>query len=135
LISVSRCDSSTPQHTPLVSCQRTKKDAGPERGKCGRQNLGLSPRALRRGLLALQKGGDPAAGSPTATLLTDFAPVTELTLTLPPLRLAHRFRVPPLPWRDGRCVQGPGTYSRGVADPRLLRFRLHAVELQTAIRT
>src|SRR5467141_3470582 len=55
-------------HT-LVSCQRTKKKKV-ERGKCGRRFRGLSIRALTGGAYsALQKGGDPAAGSPTATLL------------------------------------------------------------------
>src|SRR5256886_11957945 len=69
LLSVSRCDSSTP-HTPLVSCQRAKKKMKVERGKCGRRFRGLSSPALTDGAYsALQKGGDPAAGSPTATLL------------------------------------------------------------------
>ena len=63
----------------------------------------------------LPKGGDPAADSPTATLLR--------------LSPSHRFRLrrfisdfgrPRLPWLDGRCVQGPGTYSPWRADPRLL---------------
>ena len=56
----------------------------------------------------LQKGGVPAAPSGTATLLR--------------LSPSHRFRSrarlaathfkrPRLPWLDGRCVQGPGTYS------------------------
>jgi len=60
---------------------------------------------LRRNL---QKGGVPAAPSGTATLLR--------------LSPSHRFRSrarlaathfkrPRLPWLDGRCVQGPGTYS------------------------
>ncbi len=57
-------------------------------------------------LQILQKGGDPAAPSGTATLLR--------------LSPSHRFRLrrfisdfgrPRLPWLDGRCVQGPGTYS------------------------
>src|ERR687883_328358 len=30
------------------------------------------------------------------------------------------FRPPSLPWCDGRCVQGPGTYSPPCADRRLL---------------
>src|SRR5690606_24867102 len=69
----------------------------------------------------LQKGGDPAAGSPTATLLR--------------LRPSHRTRLRPLPPRrvgprasgapDFHGVTG-GVYKarerihRGVADPRLL---------------
>ena len=40
-----------------------------------------------------------------------------------------------LSWCDGRCVQGPGTYSPRHADPRLLAIPLHVGELQTTIRT
>ena len=57
---------------------------------------------------ALQKGGVPAAPSGTATLLRlspnyQFCPRTLLAVTY--------FRHPRLSWLDGRCVQGPGTYS------------------------
>ena len=57
---------------------------------------------------ALQKGGVPAARSGTATLLRlspshPFRPCPLLAVTA--------FRRPGLPWLDGRCVQGPGTYS------------------------
>jgi len=52
-------------------------------------------------------------------------------LRLHPSRCPHRRRLPPegqpggfwckqLPWCDGRCVQGPGTYSPWRSDPRLL---------------
>ena len=56
----------------------------------------------------LQKGGVPAAPSGTATLLRlspnyQFCPRTLLAVTY--------FRHPRLSWLDGRCVQGPGTYS------------------------
>ena len=56
----------------------------------------------------LQKGGVPAAPSGTATLLRlspshQFYPRPILAVT--------DFRYPRLPWLDGRCVQGPGTYS------------------------
>src|SRR5215213_9090361 len=74
--------------------------------------LGFRP-SRRTAYSRLQKGGDPAAGSPTATLLR-----------LRPSHRARLRRLPPacagwvtdfgrsrLPWRDGRCVQGPGTYS------------------------
>src|ERR1700674_2335868 len=51
----------------------------------------------------------------------DFTPVTNptfagglLTVTLTVFWLSQ------LPWCDGRCVQGPGTYSPRRADPRLL---------------
>lgn len=57
---------------------------------------------------SLQKGGVPAAPSGTATLLRlspnyQFYPRTLLAVTY--------FRYPRLSWLDGRCVQGPGTYS------------------------
>ena len=59
-------------------------------------------------LVLLQKGGIPAAPSGTATLLRlspsyRLYPRTLLTVT--------HFRHFQLPWLDGRCVQGPGTYS------------------------
>ena len=38
----------------------------------------------------------------------DLAPVTGSTLTK---SFTFRFRSTQLPWLDGRCVQGPGTYS------------------------
>src|SRR5882762_6400786 len=43
----------------------------------------------------------------------DFAPVTALAFgRLVPLRGSDTdFGRSQLPWRDGRCVQGPGTYS------------------------
>ena len=55
-----------------------------------------------------QKGGVPAAPSGTATLLRlspnhQFYPRPTLAVTA--------FRHPRLSWLDGRCVQGPGTYS------------------------
>ena len=57
---------------------------------------------------SLQKGGVPAAPSGTATLLRlspnhRFHPRPALAVT--------DFRRPRLSWLDGRCVQGPGTYS------------------------
>ncbi len=56
----------------------------------------------------LQKGGVPATPSGTATLLRLspsrwFNPKQRLAATI--------FRSSQLPWLDGRCVQGPGTYS------------------------
>ena len=37
----------------------------------------------------------------------DLAPVTNFALDV----IANGFGRPQLPWLDGRCVQGPGTYS------------------------
>src|SRR5881396_2561741 len=72
---------------------------------------GLSGRSTLRRYSALQKGGDPAAGSPTATLLR-LRPSHRVDLRrLRPCGSPTGFGSPRLPWRDGRCVQGPGTYS------------------------
>ena len=67
----------------------------------------LTRRTLKKGT-TLQKGGVPAAPSGTATLLRlspnhQFCPRPTLAVT--------DFRHPRLSWLDGRCVQGPGTYS------------------------
>src|SRR5690606_20490410 len=64
--------------------------------------------AQRAPIRTLQKGGIPAAPSGTATLLRlspnyQYCPGTLLAVTC--------FRHPRLSWLDGRCVQGPGTYS------------------------
>ena len=57
---------------------------------------------------SLQKGGVPAAPSGTATLLR-LSPNHRYCLR--PTLAATTFRHPRLSWLDGRCVQGPGTYS------------------------
>ena len=58
--------------------------------------------------IPLQKGGVPAAPSGTATLLR-LSPNHRL-YPRAPLAVTH-FRHRRLSWLDGRCVQGPGTYS------------------------
>ncbi len=63
-------------------------------------------------------GGDPAAGSPTATLLR-LHPPWEPTAR-PPTSSARGLAEGSLGWCDGRCVQGAGTYSPRVGDTRLL---------------
>ena len=57
---------------------------------------------------SLQKGGVPAAPSGTATLLR-LSPSYRYYLRT--LLAVACFRYSRLPWLDGRCVQGPGTYS------------------------
>ena len=57
------------------------------------------------------KGGDPAAGSPTATLLRLHPSHESQSGERTPKGYATHFFCNPLPWCDGRCVQGPGTYS------------------------
>jgi len=66
------------------------------------------------------KGGDPATGSPTATLLRLHPNRRSRRRRCPPCGWAHGFGRGQLSWCDGRCVQGPGTYSPRHADPRLL---------------
>ena len=62
-------------------------------------------------------GGDPAAGSPTATLLRLFPPhETQIRRSQGRPRLTQES----LGWNDGRCVQGAGTYSPRASDTRLL---------------
>jgi hypothetical protein len=62
-------------------------------------------------------GGDPAAGSPTATLLRLFPPYeTWIRRSQGRPRLTQKS----LGWNDGRCVQGAGTYSPRDDDTRLL---------------
>ena len=58
--------------------------------------------------ILLQKGGIPATPSGTATLLRLSPSYRLYPRTL--LAVTH-FRHFQLPWLDGRCVQGPGTYS------------------------
>src|SRR5437870_3251872 len=109
--SFSRCDSSNTT-TPRTRQLSKSKEAKPmiECGKCGRHlERFRSPNELSYS--RLQKGGDPAAGSPTATLLR-LRPSHRLDLRrLPPCGWHTGFGSLRLPWRDGRCVQGPGTYS------------------------
>ena len=57
---------------------------------------------------SLQKGGIPATPSGTATLLR-LSPSYRFYPR--PLLAGTDFRYHRLPWLDGRCVQGPGTYS------------------------
>ena len=59
-------------------------------------------------LQSLQKGGVPATPSGTATLLR-LSPSYQFCPR--PFLAVADFRHPQLPWLDGRCVQGPGTYS------------------------
>jgi len=97
--------------------------------------FGLSiPTLTDRGYSALQKGGDPAAGSPTATLLRLRQSLIDLDGC--PLRLATGFGSLQLPCVTGGVYKARERIHRGVADPRLLAIPgFHAVELQTAIRT
>ena len=55
-----------------------------------------------------QKGGVPAAPSGTATLLR-LSP--NYRFRSRPILAVTDFKRPQLSWLDGRCVQGPGTYS------------------------
>ena len=67
-----------------------------------------------------QKGGDPAAPSGTAALLRLHPPHQAYLRHRPPCGQTSDFGYPQLGWCDGRCVQGPGTYSPRHADAGLL---------------
>ena len=83
-------------------CQYLKKTSGSTRLKrpC------IKPRARVKS--SLQKGGVPATPSGTATLLR-LSPNYQFRPR--PILAVSDFRRPRLSWLDGRCVQGPGTYS------------------------
>src|SRR5699024_4106694 len=71
-------------------------------------------------LIYTYKGGDPAAPSDTATLLRLHTNHLSHLRRLAPYGYLTDFGCYKLSWCDGRCVQGPGTYSPRRADPRLL---------------
>src|ERR1041385_8590469 len=89
----------------VLQISRTNKiDSGPAKA-CPDPAYTLLPGAASSGL---QKGVLPAAPSGTATLLR----LSPSHRFYPKQRLAATaFRSSQLPWLDGRCVQGPGTYS------------------------
>ena len=70
--------------------------------------LGLRRAASGTPFRILQKGGVPAAPSGTATLLR-LSP--NYRFRSRPILAVTDFKRPQLSWLDGRCVQGPGTYS------------------------
>jgi hypothetical protein len=70
-------------------------------------NKHTKPLPLSASAGQFQKGDVPAAPSGTATLLR-LSPSHQI---YPHNLHKGRFRSPRLPWLDGRCVQGPGTYS------------------------
>ena len=102
---------STGPHVCVVHNTTATRAASPERRCSSFLHLDLRFRFGRAAAATpafLQKGGVPAAPSGTATLLRlspnhQFRPRPTLAVT--------DFRRPRLSWLDGRCVQGPGTYS------------------------
>ena len=76
--------------------------------RCSLSCLACAELHLGTAFCLLQKGGVPAAPSGTATLLR-LSPNHQFCLR--PILAVTDFRHPRLSWLDGRCVQGPGTYS------------------------
>src|SRR5262245_26648981 len=58
-----------PGHHPSLGCQRAEKQSELEMRECGRLPRLFRAHGKPATTRDLQKGGDPAAGSPTATLL------------------------------------------------------------------
>ncbi len=95
--------------------------AAPESGYCRTELTSPLAALLARRGDRLLKGGDPAAPSGTATLLRLHPSCwAHLGHRRPCSGSASDFRCTKLKWCDGRCVQGPGTYSPQYADLRLL---------------
>ena len=97
----------TPSGVSIVKEQKKRK-ASRRCPECGRL---LRTFRTEGPYSSLQKGGDPAAPSGTATLLRLRPNHQSHLRRLPPCGWHTGFGSSQLPWRDGRCVQGPGTYS------------------------
>ena len=118
----SRCSSQL-SYIPSPSTAQGKKESSMETVR--KLKFSNSPRRIRfRAYTArtssLGKGGDPAAPSGTTTLLRLHPPHKAYLRQRPPCGWTAGFGYPLLGWCDGRCVQGPGTYSPRRADVRLL---------------
>ena len=116
---------------PLTSGLQSRRSSqlshAPEKslfGKSGKKEedgvLGRRLQLYTSCLPLSKKGGDPAAPSGTTTLLRLHPPHEASLRHGPPCGRARGFGRAPLGWCDGRCVQGPGTYSPRRADARLL---------------
>ena len=97
-----------PQVTPLCVTADAAFQANDESDRESNSHSSFIIRhsAFTRVSVSLQKGGVPAAPSGTATLLR-LSPNHQFY----PRPVIPVFRHPRLSWLDGRCVQGPGTYS------------------------
>ena len=106
---------------PAFSCQRAESMRANRMDSAGDISRDFQTRPEGRPYSSLQKGGDPAAGSPTATLLRLRPSHCARLRRLGPLRV-------PTPTSGTRRFHGVtgGVYKarerihRGVADPRLL---------------
>jgi hypothetical protein len=124
LISVSRCDSSTPQHTTRqLSKSETKTTANCDRAWKVRATKSGTFRAPTRRAVPTRRSRKEVIQPQVPLRLPcyDFAPVTELTLDGCPLAVG-----PPVSGPSGFHGVTGGVYKarerihRGVADPRLL---------------
>src|SRR6202008_207367 len=96
----------TQSHDPFFQVQSELRSACPVASTC---ELAFDPCGLTRG--SRKEVIQPQV--PLRLPCYDFAPVTELAFggSLPQAGWVTDFGRSRLPWRDGRCVQGPGTYS------------------------
>ena len=115
------CQTAETTRAPLAGSARTvcEKKKSEEWTVDSREPFrrGRVPRLTRR----LQKGGDPAAGSPTATLLRLRPSHRACLRPLPPLRVGSRTSgAPGFHGVTGGVYKARERIHRGVADPRLL---------------
>ncbi len=119
----------------VVECEQEISSHPRPGGRGGRTNRppdGAGPRGRPPLDLGLAGGANPPTSIPRKEVIQphlpvrlpcyDFTPVTRFALDtgLRSPGWPSGFRPPALPWCDGRCVQGPGTYSPPCADRRLL---------------
>ena len=105
--------STTLPHTRVVNQTRYRGVLCVVQPPRGTRAVGFESFLLPKGslLAALKEVIQPQV--PLRLPCYDFAPVTELAFggSLPLRGWVTDFGRSRLPWRDGRCVQGPGTYS------------------------
>jgi hypothetical protein len=121
LISVSRCDSSTPQHTHSSVVKERKRKRRSSVESAGDDSGAFRSSPLRAGLTRRSRKEVIQPQVPLRLPCYDFAPVTELTLDGCPLAVG-----PPVSGPSSFHGVTGGVYKarerihRGVADPRLL---------------
>src|SRR5207342_907929 len=104
----------------MLPAQREREHRWKERGEPDDQR-DPSDRTVNAGLSELLRKEVIQPQVPLRLPCYDFTPIIGHTVGVCLLAVgANDFRYNKLSWCDGRCVQGPGTYSPRRADPGLL---------------